>query len=61
MLRDAVASLELSGQSQAARQWANAEFSATAKDSLTVFLAALTDLARRAVVNNDQIYCYVCL
>ncbi|GAA4967408.1 hypothetical protein [Actinoplanes utahensis] len=59
-LRDALASLEPAAQSQAARQWANAEFSAAATDSLTMFLVALTELAQRAVVNNDRLYCYVC-
>jgi hypothetical protein len=59
-LRNALASLDPLEQSQAARQWADAEFSATAEDSLTMFVGALTDLARQAVVSNDRIYCYVC-
>jgi hypothetical protein len=59
-LRDALALLKPAAQSQVARQWASAEFDATAEDSLTMFLAALTDLAKRAVVGDDRLYCYVC-
>ncbi|GLW31768.1 hypothetical protein [Actinoplanes regularis] len=59
-LRDALASLEPSAQAQVARRWASAEFDGAAEDSLTLFLAALTDLARRAVVNEDRLYCCVC-
>jgi len=58
-LRDALASLKPAAQPQAARQWASVEFAATAADSLTMFLAALTDLAQRAVVDNNRLYCYV--
>ncbi|GAA4609917.1 hypothetical protein BJY16_007580 [Actinoplanes octamycinicus] len=58
-LRDALASLEPSTQPEVARQWASAEFDATAENSLMMFLAALTDLARRAVVDNDRLYCLV--
>ncbi|WP_030438997.1 hypothetical protein [Actinoplanes subtropicus] len=58
-LRDALASLKPAAQPQVARQWASTEFAATAADSLTMFLAALTDLAQRAVADNKRLYCYV--
>ncbi len=58
-LRDALASLEASALREVARQWAIAEFASSAEDSLTLFLTALTDLARRAVGRNERLYCCV--
>jgi hypothetical protein len=60
-LRDALASREPPALPQVARQWANAEFDATAEDGLTLFLVALTELARRAVVDNNRLYCCISL
>ena len=58
-LRDALASLEPSALPQVARQWASAGFDATAGDSLTLFLVALTELARRAVADSNRLYCCI--
>ncbi|MFU8876450.1 hypothetical protein [Micromonospora sp. SL4-19] len=58
-LRDALASLEPSALPQVAREWASAEFDATAGDSLTLFLVALTELARRAAADSNRLYCCI--
>jgi hypothetical protein len=58
-LRDALASLEPSALPQVARQWASAELDATARDNATLFLVALAELARRAVVDSNRLYCCI--
>ena len=58
-LRDALASLEPSALPEVARHWASVEFDATVAESVTLFLVALTELARRAVADHNRLYCAV--
>ena len=56
-MRDALASLEPSTLPQVARRWASVEFDVAAGDSLTLFLVALRELARRADADGNRLSC----
>lgn len=56
-LRDALASLEASALPEMAVRWASAEFDESGAGSLTLLLAALTDLARQAGDRGERLCC----